>query len=218
MPAKTSISREALIEYALKLADREGRDAVTIRRLAQDFSVTPMALYWHVKSKDELLAAMGDALFDGLDLSTVVGPWVEQLRALLETLVQALRAHPASADLAYARILQCENGRQLTEQALEILRGAGFSVHRSSDLARNALNTAVLLVNAEPGAERGVPAQEREVILAAKRRVISELPQDRFPNLVACAEALTSCDDVPDYYRSGVDLFVGGVAALAPAR
>ena len=51
---------EAIIDRALALADREGLDAVSIRRIAQDLGVTPMALYWHVKNKEELLAAMGE--------------------------------------------------------------------------------------------------------------------------------------------------------------
>ena len=54
------LSREAMIDHALDVADTDGLAAVSIRRIAQDFGVTPMALYWHVKNKDELLAAMGD--------------------------------------------------------------------------------------------------------------------------------------------------------------
>lgn len=214
-PTKVSISRESLIEHALELADCEGLDAVTIRRLAQEFSVTPMALYWHVKSKDELLAAMGDALFDGLVLPAPAGTWVDGLRGVMEALVKALRAHPASADLAYLRVLQCDSGRELTECALGLLRGAGFTVHQSADVARNALHTAVMLVNGEPGAERSVPADQRDQILLGKKAAIAALPKSRYPNLVACADALTSCDDVPSYYSAGVELFVGGVAGLA---
>ena len=53
--APPRLSREALVEAAMALADREGLDALTIRRLAGEIGVTPMALYWHVKDKDELL-------------------------------------------------------------------------------------------------------------------------------------------------------------------
>jgi AcrR family transcriptional regulator len=50
--AGPALSREAVIDRALDVADREGLAAVSIRRIAQDFDVTPMALYWHVKNKD----------------------------------------------------------------------------------------------------------------------------------------------------------------------
>ena len=50
------------------MADLDGLAAVSIRRIAQDFGVTPMALYWHVKNKDELLAAMGDRILSAVDM------------------------------------------------------------------------------------------------------------------------------------------------------
>ena len=62
-----------MIDRALDVADREGLPAVSIRRIAQDFDVTPMALYWHVKNKDELLAAMGDRVLDVVDLPRPTG-------------------------------------------------------------------------------------------------------------------------------------------------
>ena len=62
------LSREAVIDHALAVADLDGLDAVSIRRIAQDFGVTPMALYWHVKNKDELLAAMGDRILSVIDM------------------------------------------------------------------------------------------------------------------------------------------------------
>ena len=66
------LTREAVVEVALDVADTEGLDKVTVRRLAQHFGVTPMALYWHVKNKDELLEAMGDQVFAGMRLPAVV--------------------------------------------------------------------------------------------------------------------------------------------------
>ena len=45
------LSRATIVEKALEIVDREGLDAVTIRRIAQEFGVTPMALYWHVPKR-----------------------------------------------------------------------------------------------------------------------------------------------------------------------
>src|SRR5215467_7003154 len=50
---RTRLSRSAVVDRALALADREGLDALTIRRLATELGVTPMALYWHFRSKEE---------------------------------------------------------------------------------------------------------------------------------------------------------------------
>src|SRR6478672_4999769 len=102
------LSREAVIDHALTVADLDGLAAVSIRRIAQDFGVTPMALYWHVKNKDELLAAMGDRIIDMVEIpvaNTALG--IEQIRPMVSSLVAALREHPGCTALAQARILQC---------------------------------------------------------------------------------------------------------------
>ena len=52
---KPRLSKRTVTENALKLADADGLDALTIRKLAQHLGVTPMALYWHFRSKEDLL-------------------------------------------------------------------------------------------------------------------------------------------------------------------
>ena len=60
---RTRLSKEVVVERGLALADAEGLDALTIRRLATELGVTPMALYWHFRNKEELLAALGDQVW-----------------------------------------------------------------------------------------------------------------------------------------------------------
>ncbi len=56
------LSAASIVERAIQIGDTEGIDAVTIRRLATDLGVTPMALYWHFKNKEQLLIGMADHL------------------------------------------------------------------------------------------------------------------------------------------------------------
>jgi TetR/AcrR family tetracycline transcriptional repressor len=213
--ATPALSREAVIDHALEVADLDGLAAVSIRRIAQDFGVTPMALYWHVKNKDELLAAMGDRILSSIDIPPAAPDLgIEQLRELLTVLVAALHRHPGCTELALVRILQCDIGRQSAERALEVLRAAGFSVEQAADLARAALQTAIMLVSGRPGAETLVPRDERETVMAGKRAALSALPADRFPHLVECAAALTDCPDENAYYAAGIDLFMAGVSTV----
>ncbi len=110
--------------------------------MAQHFGVTPMALYWHVKNKEELLEAMGDQIFAGLNLPDPTGlSWDEHYRLLLIALLDVLRAHPGSVELAGGRVLHNDAGRDLTELALSLLRGAGLTIQASSDVARTSLQT-----------------------------------------------------------------------------
>jgi TetR/AcrR family transcriptional regulator, tetracycline repressor protein len=216
---KPDLSRAALVARALDIADVEGLDAVTIRRVAQEFGVTPMALYWHVKNKDELLAAMGQAFFDGInDHYATSGRWDEQLRGIVEALIATLRDHPASAELALSQALACDDGQQIADAALGLLRGAGFDVVDAAEIARLALQVAIMLVTQQAGEELQVPADERDSVLAGKRSALHQLPADRFPHLVEAADALTDCADVDGYYVSGVDMFIAGVRARQRRR
>jgi TetR/AcrR family tetracycline transcriptional repressor len=224
--ASESLSREVVVERALALADAEGLDAVTIRRLAQDLGVTPMALYWHVQNKDELLDAMGDRLF--AEMTYDVGAdarWEEQLRAVVRALVEALRAHPTCIELAYRRIFASPEGQQIAEHTLGLLRRAGFSRRRTADIATHALQTAVILVSGEPGAEPGSTAEDVAARLDEKRKGLEQLPIDQFPYIREMADEMLHCDDVDEYYEFNIDLFVVGAramladpAAVPPAR
>ena len=93
--APEKLTRQAVIERALDLADTDGLQAVTIRRLAAELGVTPTALYWHVKSKEELLSALADHLLAALVADVDPNrPWSRRLRAMVAALVEQTRAHP----------------------------------------------------------------------------------------------------------------------------
>jgi TetR/AcrR family tetracycline transcriptional repressor len=209
------LSRQTIVERALELADSESLASVSIRRLAAEFQVTPMALYWHIKNKNELLAAMGDDFYDHIRLDDLgTGPWLDRLDVILSRLIDSLRRHPASVGLAVAQVLHCDRGRQLTEAALQSLRDAGFSTSQCADLARTALQTAVTVVAGQPGAEFDTPAEERDAVLAAKRVAIMMLPDETFPCLRASVDALTGCEDIDSYFKFATELFLAGVEAL----
>jgi TetR/AcrR family transcriptional regulator, tetracycline repressor protein len=212
--AKNDLSRAAIVERALTVMDADGPDAVTVRRIAQEFGVTPMALYWHVANKDELLAAMGDALLENVVPPPAVGPWSQQLRGVVETLVDSLKAHPAAAELVFPRILVTEPGLRITEFTLALLEDAGFSRDQAAELARMGLHTAMMLVSQRPGAESQAALAERDALLAQKRAHVEGLPEELYPHVRAAAVALTDCDDETAYYAFGVDLYIEGALAL----
>lgn len=214
-----------MVERALSIADRDGLAAVTIRRVAAELDVTPMALYWHVAGKEDLLAEMGDRLFAGLPPQTDPNrPWSVQLDQLVTALTAALRAHPAAAALAAPRILQNEQGCLLTERVLALLAAGGFAPQVAAEIARHALRNAISLVSDDAGsgpaadeasAADEAGAAERAEQLRRKRQKLAALPADRFPRLVQSADALTQCADLDDYYRLGVGLLIAGVEEMS---
>src|SRR5271156_4058035 len=94
---RARLTRRAVVDRAMHLADSAGLDSLTIRKLAQELGVTPMALYWHFRSKDELLDGLAERVWSEIDVDVdAEAPWPDQLRGLLESLLQVLRAHPAA--------------------------------------------------------------------------------------------------------------------------
>jgi AcrR family transcriptional regulator len=96
---RVTLTREIVSEAALALADAEGLDALTFRRLAGVLRVTPMALYNYVASKDELIEAIGARAFGEFAFPEDEGSgWQEQLRALARAFRQLLIRHPSVAE------------------------------------------------------------------------------------------------------------------------
>ena len=211
------LSKAAVVESGLALADAEGLEAVTIRRLAADLGVTPMALYWHFRSKDELLDGLAERVWAEIDVD--VDPdadWTAQLRFLLESLIRVLRNHPSASQLLLSGGKRTSESAMIAnEVALEVLSRADFDAEHATAIARNALFTGLMLVMGEPGFEPGLTESERIEHQRLARVRLSLLPPDKFPMLVECAIPMTACDDPDFHYKLGVDLFVAGVQALA---
>jgi AcrR family transcriptional regulator len=206
------LSRGAIIAGAIVLADREGLDAVTIRRLAHEHGVTPMALYWHFREKGELLAGIAEHLFDQVELPGATDqPWHVQLDAVLRAFLTVIRRHPAIAGLALPRILACESGLLLAERVLSLLRTAGFSAEQAGEVGRYLVCAIITLVTVESD-----DAEAHQGEMRTETTALGTLSPERYPNIVASADVLVSCQNPDDYFTRGVDLLVQGTRGIAP--
>jgi AcrR family transcriptional regulator len=207
-------------ERALRLGDEAGVEAVTIRRLAQELGVTPMALYWHFKNKDELLVGIVDHALATVRADRAAGdPWQRQLRAMVESLVVVMRQHPSLADLMHAvDKSQGESFTRATNDALALLTEAGFGIAESYWIASYLLHGAIGLVHAQPDCPANIPASEIAEWRRQRRLELERLPAERFPMMVAFAETYTEAPDVERYYAFGVDLMMAAVEATAARR
>jgi len=213
---KPRLSKRTVTENALKLADADGLDALTIRKLAQHLGVTPMALYWHFRSKEDLLEGVAEQVWGEIDTEVDPdAPWWAQIQVMLESLVSVLRAHPAAPQLLLEHEKRNEAALRATETVLEILRAAGFDATYASTIARSALWTGITLVMSEPGFKPELTAEERTEMQRRNQVQLTMLPTARYPRLVECAGPMTTCDDPEFHYRFGIEMFVDGVRAAA---
>jgi len=216
---RARLTRAAVVDRALALADASGLESLTIRKLATELGVTPMALYWHFRGKDELLEGLAERVWSEIDIAAVdrTAPWADQLRGLLVSLLTVLRAHPAAAQLLASSEKNNESALNATEVTLDILRTAGFSPLDASAIARSALWTGLMLVMSEPGIEL-IDEAARTELQRKKQVTLATLPPAKYPRLVECAIPMTACDDPEMHYQFGVEMFLAGVAALAATR
>jgi AcrR family transcriptional regulator len=205
MESTPRLSREALVDAAVALADREGLQAVSVRRLARETGVTPMALYWHIRDKDELLAALGDRLLAEVELPAAQRPsaWARELRASLEALLKVLAAHPALAPLTLSGALFRGPGLVVAERVYGLLEGAGFSDREIAHHGAFVLSSVVALVTAWPADGPHGP--------------LPEVPADAFPIAARLAGEVTA-KDPGRLLAGGLDLLVAGLERLAPGR
>lgn len=213
MTAKNSLQPDLVVASALRIVDEHGLDALTVRKVADEFGVTPMALYWHFSNKEALLDAVGDAVVSTLREPDDTLELADYLREAMTSLVDAMRAHPGATPLMGPRILANRVGRDITEHTLDKLVTAGFDVEKAAAVAHYAMTIATTLVSGEPGAETSVKPADREEALAAKLALLQSLPEESYPRLRAAAPALVDCIDAGDYYGDAIEIFVNGVMA-----
>jgi TetR/AcrR family transcriptional regulator, tetracycline repressor protein len=217
---KDRLSRATVAEHALKLADAEGLDSVTIRRLAQELGVTPMALYWHFKNKDELLLGIVDHALAGVKATRDPSdPWQHQLRAMVEALIAVMREHPSLTDMLWAVDMRMgASFARATNDALELLIRGGYSLDEGYWAASYLLHGCIGLVSAQPGCPATMTPAQAVEWRRQKRLSLEQLPQSEYPMLVAFARTLEDEPDVDRYFRFGVDLLMGAIEAAKLGR
>ena len=124
---RSRLSRARVLEAAVLLADREGVEALTVRRLADDLDVHPTSLYNHVPSKSAILDGVVERLFDEADLPDHVGDWQAWVAALAVSFRTLARAHPGAFMVLTRRPADTPSALRQTQLGLAAFRAAGFS-------------------------------------------------------------------------------------------
>jgi TetR/AcrR family tetracycline transcriptional repressor len=207
-PASERLDRAEVLSSALTIADTDGLDAVTLRRVAAVWNVTPMALYWHFKDKDALLDALVERILGELDLGADGQP---DLRTVMTALLHALRAHPALAEIMPIRFMRTRAGLDLAERVVGLLRAEGHPPVAAAQLSIFLLTALIGLVVNQPG-ELAVPDPAlREALLNDKRARLKSLPAQTYPHLTDTADYFLGLPDEDDYYERGLTLLLNGV-------
>lgn len=204
------LSRPRIVRAAMCLVDEKGLPALTMRALATELEVSPMALYNHVRDKDELVDLMIDLMLGEVDTSVTEGDWLARLRAVVRSYHQALAAHHQLARAYGNRVGIGPHGLLVIERALELLLEGGFSPPEASDAFCTLFNYTV-------GFElMGNIAPQRESATREKAEYYPPLPSEQIPAITAVGPYLDGVRR-PGRFDYGLDLLLAGLQAKRAA-
>jgi AcrR family transcriptional regulator len=206
------LSSDRVLEAAVALADEAGLEAFSMRGLAQELGVVPMALYKHVANKDELIDGMVDLVFSEIELPPADLDWRSAMRARALSTREALRRHDWAIGMMESRHPGPANLRN-HNAVMGCLREAGFSfetaIHAYS--VQDAYIYGFALQERDTGFETPDSAGE-----AAQRRAESVDALEDYPHLAEIVAKLPEAGyDNAVEFRWGLDLILDGLERLA---
>jgi AcrR family transcriptional regulator len=133
---RAPLSRQRVLQAALALADDGGVEALSMRKLAQEFGVVPMALYKHVANKDELLDGMIDVVVSEIDPPPSGTDWKTAIRRRVLSARSAMLRHPWASRVIESRTNPTPTVLAYMDSMIGMFRAGGFSV----DLTHHAMH------------------------------------------------------------------------------
>lgn len=207
------LSKQRVVLEAIRLADREGVDGLSMRRLADALGAGAMSLYHYVANKDELLDAMTDVVFEEIELPSEETDWQSAMRRRAVSARQALARHPWAIGLMESRTSPGPANLRHHEAVIACLRKAGFSVAMATH-ANWLLDSYVYGFALQASSLPFDTADELADM--AEDVYLPQLPPDEFPYLNESAAALAAAGfDPVEQFTFGLDLVL---AALEPLR
>ena len=116
------------MKTAVALADREGLESVSMRKLADELGSGAMSLYHYVPNKEQLLDGIVDIVFSEIEPPPTDVDWKTAMRKRAISTRDALRRHPWAIGLMEGRTNHGPANLRLHDAVLGCLRAAGFSL------------------------------------------------------------------------------------------
>jgi AcrR family transcriptional regulator len=203
------LTRERILEAALRVMDNEGLDAVTMRRLGRELRVEAMSLYNHVEDKDAVLRGVLALVMAGFDLPQDPElDWIERVRRMARTFRELLLRHPGVIPLLSEKSGPITDPRALVpiETALQTLRDAGLSESETI----HAYRAVVGFVVGNVALEVAGFLNPGDAATAHLEEMAASIPLESFPRIVELLPAMHACDPA-DEFEHGLDLLLSGL-------
>ncbi len=218
---RAPLTQREIVAAAIRLVDRDGLDALSMRRLGRELGAGATSIYWHVRDKDELLdlildAVIGEVSFEGDDASR---PWRERVANAARELRSVLVRHRHVASLFGARVTLGPNALAGVDRFVGIFRTAGFE-GREVVLAYNAvLNYTAGFAVLQAREMSGMMTEGRslEEIQRQTADMLGSLPPPLYSNIVAMVPAMLEVSD-DDQFEFGLARLLDGLELTGSSR
>lgn len=206
------LTRERVLEAAIKLADQGGLESLSMRKLGQALGVEAMALYYHLANKDEVLDGIVDIVFAEIDLPVIGADWKTAMRQRAISLRDVLSRHRWAIGMMEARRDPGPANLRHHDAVIGNLRAAGFDsamvAHAYSLLDGYIYGFALTKMN--------IPFDTPEEVEAVTQRMLEPFPLNEYPNLATfVAEHLMRPGyDFEEEFEYGLDVILDGLGRV----
>ena len=199
------LTKGRVLQAAVDVADREGLDALTMRRLGAELGVEAMSLYKHVANKEEILDGIVELVVGEIEIPSEGTEWKEAMRRRTVSARDVLSRHSWAIGLLEARGSRGPTARRYLDAILGNLRSAGFSIE-------NAVHAFWVL----DCYVYGHVIQETSLAFNSSEELTDSTGFDEYPHLVEIAQpARRSAYSFDNEFEFGLDLILDALDRAA---
>jgi AcrR family transcriptional regulator len=224
-----SLSRDEIVKAAITVADAEGSQAISMRRIARELNAGAMSLYWHVSSKDELLDFMLDAVEGEQQSPPVTGDWRADLTAMARTQRAVLHRHEWLMDFIGGRPPLGPNTLRNLERSLGMIDTLGLDTVTALNLLAT-VGTYVMGAVLREFREMGVERRDTEAMGELSEDELREIVDGnlkkikatgRFPHFLRMYEEGIDPDSAEtrdERFEFGLQCVLDGISVRLPGQ
>lgn len=199
-PRRRNLTARRVLDSAIGIADADGVEAITLRRLAEVLGVHPTSIYNHVPTKEAILDGICDVMLEEAAIPSGQVTWQEWVRDFAAGMRRLSAAHPGGFQVFTRRAARGPVASRITESGLDAFRRGGFSPAEASY------------------AVAGVSLALMGMALNEPRSSHTAAPPETGPGLPRIAEAAAAAGTLDGMWTLMVDSLVHGLSARASGR
>src|SRR3989442_730024 len=205
---RAALTRERILRAAISLADRDGIESLSMRKLGHELGVEAMSLYNHVRNKVDMLDGMVDVVFSEIELPANGEEWQIAMRKRAISARQALLRHPWAIGLMESRATPGPATLRHHDAVLGSLRTVGFSI----DMAAHAYSILDGYIYGFTLTELTLPFRNSEIAEVAGN-IMEGFRPGEYPHLAEMAvdRAMKPGYNYGDEFEYGLDLVLDGI-------